>query len=182
MRTTCSITLTAILLAALGCSDDETTSATAATTTTGGSASGGSGGSGGGFTTTGGTGGTASGGAGSGGQLVGGGDPGELTIDIVDLAGADGKTVIVSVLEDDTKLAGICVELSGDPASASSVAGVVGGDPCAVGDPVELSGGVFTLRAGLYTPGNAGPELCLAQDVLVDGDTTVDLGAFQACQ
>jgi len=47
---------------------------------------------------------------------------------------------------------------------------------------VTLSGGLATLRGGLYTSGNPGPELCLSQNVVVDGDTTVTLGAFQSCQ
>ncbi len=180
MRTIISFVSTLALLASLGCSDDET--ATSTTTTSTSAAMGGAGGNGSGAgTQVGGAGGAAAGGNGSGGQLIGGGDPGELTIEVNDLAGVDGKTLIVSVLKGDTKEGGICVALSGDPASASEIAGTVGDNPCNVGDPVTLAG-VYTLRGGLYMSGAPGPEQCLAQDVLVDGDTTVELGAFGPCQ
>lgn len=181
-----TVALSLTLAAVIGCSDDEpaeTTSTSAAGGNTGGNGTGGDGGSGaglsvGGSGTVGGGGTTSTGGTGG----VPTGDPGELTIDIVDLAGADGKTVIVSVLEGDTKMGGICVQMSGDPASASEVVGAVADNPCAVGAPVTLSGGLATLRGGLYTSGMLAPELCLIQDVVVDGDTTVTLNPFLDCQ
>ena len=72
--------------------------------------------------------------------------------------------------------------LSGDPASASEVVGSVAGNPCIIGAAVTLSGTPVTLRGGLYSTGNPAPEMCLAQDVGIDGDTTITLGAFQSCQ
>jgi hypothetical protein len=194
MRIATTRNLIAILCVAavgFGCSDDGAEDTSSTTTTSNGAGGSGSGGDGGDIFTTGNGAGGTGGGAGVGGSAGGNGGsggiptgaPGELTIEIVDLAGADGKTVIVSALEGQTKVGGICVELSGDPASATETVGdIPGSNPCNVGSPVELSGGLVTLRGGLYSAGVPAPEMCLAQNVVVDGDTTVTLGAFQACQ
>jgi hypothetical protein len=117
---------------------------------------------------------------GSGGAVTGA--PGTLTLTVDNLADADGKVVIASVLEGTDKLGGVCMTINGDPGSASQVVSEVDAiDVCDIGPEVELPGGLVSVRAGIYSEGTPAPEECLAMNVVVDGDTEVQLGAFGPC-
>ncbi len=168
-----------LALALTACDDESTDSGTTISSGTGGVA--GAGG------TTSGTGGTTSG---TGGVAGGGGEgglpdtEGKITISASDLADANGKRLIASVLDQGTSdpLGAVCETIAGNPGSASGVVSVADGvDICDLGAEAVFQPGTYDVSAGIYAQGQAAPERCAAATVTVGGDVTVTLDSFSNC-
>lgn len=111
--------------------------------------------------------------------------PGTLTIEASGITGANGKIVLAFVQQPGggAVVGQICEPVTADPGSISGVAKMQagGGNPCALGAEVTIDPGMYEVNAGLYTPGMMTPDLCASTTVVVNGDSTATLPAFDAC-
>jgi len=131
--------------------------------------------------TGGGDGGATGGSGGQGGQPI---TEGKITISASDLADANGKRLIATVLDQGTsdQLGAVCENIAGNPGSASGVVSVADAmDVCDLGAEVVFQPGTYDVSAGIYAQGQAAPELCAATTVTVGGDVTVTLSSFSSC-
>ncbi len=111
---------------------------------------------------------------------------GALTVRVAGLTGRQGKIVLVGVTPGGAggaTLGGLCVSVTASPFSFTEVVKAPGAtsNPCDLGAVKSFADGTYSVRAGIYTPGNMTPEACSNAMVTVAGSGDVTLPAFGTC-
>ncbi len=111
---------------------------------------------------------------------------GALTVRVAGLTGRQGKIVLVGVTPGGAggaTLGGLCVSVTASPFSFAEVVKAPGAtsNPCDLGAVKSFADGTYSVRAGIYTPGNMTPEACSNAMVTVAGSGDVTLPAFGTC-
>lgn len=111
---------------------------------------------------------------------------GALTVRVSGLTGRQGKIVLVGVTPGGAggaTLGGLCVPVTASPFSFAEAVKAPGAtsDPCTLGAVKSFADGTYSVRAGIYTPGNMTPEACSNAMVTVAGTGDVTLPAFGTC-
>ncbi|MCC6998802.1 MAG: hypothetical protein IT370_29590 [Deltaproteobacteria bacterium] len=111
---------------------------------------------------------------------------GALTVRVANLTGRQGKIVLIGVTPGGAggaTLGGLCISVTASPFSFAEVVKAPGAtsDPCTLGAVKSFADGTYSVRAGIYTPGNMTPEACSNAMVTVAGSGDVTLPAFGTC-
>lgn len=110
-------------------------------------------------------------------------ESGVVTVVVEGVEGAEGLLLITDARDADDNQAGVaCVSIDADPFGASFPMRELGGDsPCDESPTATLSGGEYTLSAGVVAGGETEASQCAEASITVDGDITVTLPALGTC-